>query len=409
MDDFSRPTAAASPAGSDARAETDPPLSPPDKGLRRTWLLIVVVILVATPYLLPKLVYQVQYSLTRAREEAERDAADETLDRINLSDLARVMRAVPKKVRPSVVHINTTKVVNARELSGDEGQFFFGPPRQHATRGQGSGVVVDAEGYVITNLHVISGASEINVKLSDGRTVQATTVGADPLTDLAVLKIDSDGLTALEWGDSDDLAVGDMVWAAGSPFGLDHSITFGILSAKGRRGVGHSPLQNFLQTDTAVNPGNSGGPLVNSQGKLVGINTLIIGETYQGISFAVPSNVVRHVYDQIRENQGMIERGWLGVALDELTPETAKRLGLQKAEGVLVLRVIKSSPAQAAGIQPGDVIRSWNGETIRRASDLSVAVAQTKVSSTVTVIVIRGGETLTLDVHVGKRPDVLSR
>ncbi len=199
---------------------------------------------------------------------------------------------------------------------------------------QGSGVIVDAEGYIITNYHVVDRASEVNVELSDGSKHQAQVVGTDPATDLAVLKIGAANLTAAPWGKSSDLEVGDPVLAIGNPFGLARTVTAGILSATGRHAVVENVnYQDFLQTDAAVNPGNSGGPLVNMKGQIVGINTAIVGPTYQGISFAIPSDMVQQVYDQLIKS-GKVARGWLGVSMKELPPEEAEKLGVQRRPGI---------------------------------------------------------------------------
>jgi serine protease Do len=228
---------------------------------------------------------------------------------------------------------------------------MFPSPRRRESSGQGSGVIVDAAGYIVTNYHVIRDATEIEVGLSDGRRLGAQLVGTDSATDLALLRIDADRLTSAEWGDSERLEVGSLVWAAGSPFGLQRTITFGIISAKNRAGVAGNAYQDFLQTDAAVNPGNSGGPLVDEQGRIVGINTAIVGEVYQGISFAVPSNVVREVYERLRL-EGKFARGWLGVEMDEVTDELADRLGLHVPQGAYVVKlvdIIGSSPARSGG------------------------------------------------------------
>ncbi|MCA9267859.1 MAG: trypsin-like peptidase domain-containing protein, partial [Planctomycetales bacterium] len=226
-------------------------------------------------------------------------------------------------------------------------------------------------------------------------------------TDLAVLKIEADELIPAEWGDSDQLDVGSLVWAVGSPFGLDRSITSGILSAKHRRGIAHSAYQDFLQTDAAVNPGNSGGPLIDSQGKIVGINTAIIGDSFQGISFSLAGNIARDAYEKMKRS-GRVPRGWLGVALAEVTEELQAELGLENTQGVYVPSVLGEesipSPARRAGMQASDVIVRWNGEPIDAPLTLSRQVAATAIGSTVEVIVIRDGKETPLQVVVGERP-----
>jgi S1-C subfamily serine protease len=275
-------------------------------------------------------------------------------------------------------------------------------------KGQGSGVIVDDGGYIMTNYHVIKDAAAVEVTLADGRIVAGQMVGFDELTDLAVLKIDAPKLVAAEWGDSDELDVGSPVWAAGSPFGLQRSVTFGILSAKNRAGLAGTPYQDFLQTDAAVNPGNSGGPLVNTRGNVIGINTAIVGEAYQGISFAVPSSVVRKVYARIKEG-GHVSRGWLGVLMAEVDEQLADRMGVPDTEGVFIEQVVgkPDSPAARAGLQPRDIIRAWNGQKIINRSTLARIVAKTQIGSEATVKVLRDKEELLFKIQVGERPETL--
>jgi serine protease Do len=251
------------------------------------------------------------------------------------------------------------------------------------------------------------------VQLSDGRIGSASVIGVDPLTDIAVLKTEMNDLVALDWGDSNELQVGDLVWAVGSPFGLQKSITSGILSAKERRGItGSRVIQEFLQTDAAVNPGNSGGPLVNAAGKVIGINTAIIGPSYQGISFAVPSELAKASYEQLREH-GYVLRGFLGVGPDVVPARVARRLGLDAGEGVLVTSVQPSSPASDADIRQGDVILSWNDEGFGDPTLLSRAIAATPIGTEIPVKLIRltrnGPEKLEVEVTVAARPDPTPR
>jgi len=288
----------------------------------------------------------------------------------------------------------------------DELSFLFGLPGQYRAEGQGSGVVIDESGYVLTNNHVVAGAERVDVKLSDGQLMRdVKVVGTDPLTDIAVLKVDAGGLTAAQWGDSDELSVGDPVLAIGSPFGLDQTVTAGIVSAKGRRGVVEDlSYQDFLQTDAALNPGNSGGPLVDMSGKVVGINTAIFGQRYQGISFAIPSQIARNVYEQLLA-KGAVSRGWLGVAMQELDEKLARQLGLESTEGALVAGVVPGSPAEKAGIEPGDVIVRWNDEEITCRGDLGLAVGGTRPGSQAKVVLMREGRELEATVTVGDRAE----
>jgi S1-C subfamily serine protease len=274
----------------------------------------------------------------------------------------------------------------------------------------------------VTNAHVILGANRIDVRLSDGRSLPATIVGTDRVTDMAVLKISANELLAAEWGDSDELEVGALVWAVGSPLGLQQSVTFGILSGKHRSfraepssgrvnmlGMsGGSPYHDFLQTDAAVNPGNSGGPLVDSEGRVIGVNTAIIGETYQGISLAIPSSIARPVFERIIRD-GRVTRGWLGVQPRDVTVDEAESLGLSKPEGALVQTVSSHrdgglSPAQLAGIQPNDVIVRWDNHPIASRTELFSRVALTEIGTEVEVILVRDKQRVTVRVTVVDRP-----
>lgn len=372
-----------------------------------TWLLAVLAVLLALQYFIPKIVEQSQYAAARGRQRAEHEGASEGLKNLPLKELSRAYQMVSQRVAPSVVHINITSAEEA--ATDDESSHFFGPNRRES-HGQGSGVIVDAAGYVVTNYHVVRGSKEIKVGLSDGRSVTAQVIGVDAPTDLAVLQIKADKLIAAEWGESDDLQVGSLVWAVGSPFGLQRTITSGILSAKNRAGMG-SVYQDFLQTDAAVNPGNSGGPLVDENGRVIGINTAIVGQTYQGISFAIPSSMARDVYQRLR-TEGHFARGWLGIALDSVSEEQAKQLGLTEARGAYVQQVVEDmgsvSPAKEAGMKAGDVVLLWNQKKIDSPTTLSRAVAQTEIGSTATVVVMRGGQELTLEVKVGLRPQQIN-
>jgi serine protease Do len=276
--------------------------------------------------------------------------------------------------------------------------------------GQGSGVIVDKAGYIVTNSHVVQGTDRVIVRLSDRRVFDATVVGDDILTDLALLKIDADKLIAAEWGDSDKLEVGDLVWALGSPYGLDRSLTFGIVSAKSRRSgnyISRSPYQEYLQTDAAVNPGNSGGPLVNIEGQVVGINAAIFGDSYRGISFAIPSALVREKTDELR-TKGRVERAWLGIEPRDVPEEIRAAYKLALGEGVYVYKVEDDAPAGRVGIRRGDVILKWNDHPATDPTLLSRAIAATKVGSTAKLVLVRrngeDNEKVALDVQVEQRP-----
>lgn len=383
-------------------------LPPPNSAYRQPSMLprlLAILGILAIIWQFPSFLERVEYARVHGRERAEADIARSELTQGEVTALSRMSGQIAKLVGPSVVHIDTVRIVNGTR-GNDEWSLLFGRPSQYQAEGQGSGVIVDASGYIVTNNHVIDRASKIEVQLSDGRKKLATVIGSDPLTDIAVLKIEADNLIAAEWGDSDKLEVGALVWAIGNPFGLDRSVTFGIISAKGRPGA--NPFQNYLQTDAAVNPGNSGGPLVNIEGKIVGINTAIVGPSYQGVSFSIPSDVARKIYEQIKDG-GKVARGWLGVQLDPLTPGMAKQLGLTELTGALIAAVVEGGPADRAGIKQNDVVVEWNGHVINNSNMLSPMVAATKIGTKANVVVIRNQKKIELQVEVEERPDRMSR
>jgi serine protease Do len=362
------------------------------------FLLLFFLMLLFGPFLVGRFVYATKYNELKAGY----DVATGTLGQVKsrLYDLELASRLVDKRVVPSVVSI--TRPIS-RDLSG------------HDFDGQGSGVIVDKAGYIITNFHVVDGAQTVQVRLSDRRTADATVVGSDALTDIAVLKIDLDNLIAAEWGDSDKLEVGDLVWALGSPYGLDSSLTFGIISAKSRRSanyVSRSPYQEYLQTDAAVNPGNSGGPLVNIEGQIVGINAAIFGPSYQGISFSIPSVLAREKYDELR-SKGHIDRAWLGISPLDVPEEVRKKYGLGLGEGVFVANVEKGTPAGRSGVQSGDVILKWNNHVATDPTLLSRAIAATEIGSTAKLVLVRRDgkdkKQVSLDVPVERRPQEQER
>ncbi|MBI1899903.1 MAG: trypsin-like peptidase domain-containing protein [Planctomycetia bacterium] len=361
------------------------------------WMALFASLAIGLRYGLGGIVEEVRYAWTRGQQRAEVDTAREQLGATPIS--ASPFRLVAQSVGPSVVHIDTLRPRGTRETP------FAGHPsleRRMETTGQGSGVIIDAEGYILTNYHVIEGATAVRVRLSDGRNIsEAEVVGVDPPTDLAVVKVDAEGLIPAPWGDSDKLEVGDWVLAVGNPFGLDRSVTAGIVSAKRRRNVVHNmPYQDFLQTDAAVNPGNSGGPLVNLKGEVVGVTTAIVGESYQGVGFAIPSSLARDVYNRLR-TAGRVDRGWLGVEMQEITPEIAQRLSVPQ-QGVLVASVV-GVPAREAGMAVGDVIVAWNGQKVADPEELKLKVAQTTADSEAKIDILREGKPQTLTVLVGQR------
>jgi serine protease Do len=270
-------------------------------------------------------------------------------------------------------------------------------------RSLGSGFIIDKEGYIITNNHVIEGADEITVKLSDKEEFDAKIIGRDPKTDIALIKIDPDkDLPVAQLGDSDKLKVGEWVMAIGNPFGLDQTVTAGIVSAKWRK-LGMGPYEDFIQTDAAINQGNSGGPLFNTRGEVVGVNSAIFSPSGGniGIGFAVPINLAKNVVDQLKE-KGKVVRGWLGVSIQMVTPELAESFGLKDKKGALVAGVEKNSPADEGGIQNGDVIIAFDGKEIDEMNELPLLVAQTPVGKKVTVTIFRNGKTITNKVLLGE-------
>ena len=374
-----------------------PSPSPP-----RTPMLAFVLILLVAMVVAPYLAEQVQFAITRGDQRAKAEIARAELKA--LPEAVNRFRLVAKAVAPCVVGVKTVQYVGQRG-PGDE---WSANPLLCA-EGEGSGVVIDATGYILTNYHVIENAAQVQVQLADGRNEpNVTIVGADPLTDLAVLKVNDGSLLAAPWGDSDRLEVGDQVVAVGNPYGLTRTVTAGIVSAKDRREATDRGYQEYLQTDAAVNPGNSGGPLVDLHGQVVGINTAIYGRAYQGISFAIPSRLAHEVYDRLR-TEGKISRGWLGVAMEEVPEGLAKRLGLKLPAGVMVAEVVPGSPAQRAGLQADDVIVRWNGQKVADPMDLSRAVAKTKIGVKVEVGLIRDGQPIMRSVEVAERPAQMSK
>jgi serine protease Do len=324
-------------------------------------------------------------------------------------------------VSPAVVNISTTKRVKG---GGRVFDFFMGPrerrnpmddffekffggenpqPREYKQKSLGSGFVIDSDGYILTNNHVVEDADEIKVILKDHKEYEAKVIGRDSKTDLALIKIKSwRGLQLIKLGNSDELRVGDWVMAIGNPFGLENTVTAGIVSAKGRV-IGAGPYDNFIQTDASINPGNSGGPLINLKGEVVGINTAIFAGG-QGIGFAIPINVAKELISQLKE-KGKVTRGWLGVMIQKVTPDLAKSFNLKEESGALVGDVTAGSPAEKAGIKPGDIIVEFDGKTIKEMSELPRLVAAVPVGKTVDVKVLREGKPLVFKVQIQELED----
>jgi len=329
---------------------------------------------------------------------------------------------VAQVVSPAVVNIGTEKIIKPsdRSLRHFQGPFgkddpfhdfferFFGdmPRREFKQRSLGSGFMIDREGFIVTNNHVVENADKIKVKLSNGKEYDADIVGRDPKTDIALVKAkDLKDVEALKFGDSDALQVGEWVVAIGSPFGLEHTVTAGIVSAKGRV-IGSGPYDDFIQTDASINPGNSGGPLVNLKGEVVGINTAIVsrGGGNVGIGFAIPINMAQGIISQLRSS-GSVTRGWLGVSIQDVTPELAEYYGLKEDRGALVGDVFEGDPADQAGIKAKDVIIEVNGKGIQDSRDLSRVIAEVPVGNEVVVKVIRDGSEKTFSIKIAERTE----
>ncbi len=327
--------------------------------------------------------------------------------------------------KPAVVNISTSnKSSNVRQLlpkefelpeGAEEGPWgellrrFFGSPgldqwSQRPTQSLGSGFIMSADGYVITNHHVVKDAEEIIVRLDDRRELVAELIGSDPRSDIALLKVNAEDLPQVKFGSSKKLKVAEWVLAIGSPFGFDHSVTAGIVSAKGRS----LPNENyvpFIQTDVAINPGNSGGPLFNLDGEVIGVNSQIYSRTggFMGLSFAIPVELVLDVVDQLKKN-GHVSRGWLGVLIQEVTRELAKSFNMDKPQGALVSKVLPGSPAESGGIKTGDIILEFNGQSVERSGELPPMVGRIKAGDGARVKILRDGRKRTLTVHIGELP-----
>ena len=312
-----------------------------------------------------------------------------------------------KRAAPAVVSIAIKQAAAKNPLQNDPWfRFFYGERDEEEPQGGlGSGVIVSPEGYILTNYHVIEGAQEIEVTLSDSRKASAKLIGADPDTDLAVLRIQLDRLPVIALGNSDTLQVGDRVLAIGNPFGVGQTVTSGIVSALGRNQLGINTFENFIQTDAAINPGNSGGALVDVQGNLLGINSAIYSRSggNMGIGFAIPVSTARQVLEGIVKD-GQVTRGWLGVEPTEITPEMAETFGLKQSEGVIITGVLQGGPAAKAGIRPGDVLLRVAGKEIHNVGELLTHIAALSPGQPVSVALSRGNTTMQLEVTPAQRP-----
>lgn len=345
----------------------------------------------------------------------------------NLPDFTELV----EKVGPAVVNISTTQKIKPKRMIphaprgreipdipedspfGDLFKHFFGDPddggsdggpNEFNTQSLGSGFVIDASGFILTNYHVVKDATEIVVRLNDRRELKAKVLGGDARSDIALLKIDATGLPVVKLGDSEKIKVGEWVMAIGSPFGFDHSVSVGVVSAIGRS----LPSENyvpFIQTDVAINPGNSGGPLFNVHGEVIGINSQIYTRSggFMGLSFAIPVNVAMDTVKQLKE-KGKVVRGWLGILIQDVNRELAESFGMEKPMGAAVLRVLENSPAEKAGFKVGDVVIEFDGKTIRRSSDLPLAVGNTPIGKKVKVKIVRDGKHVSLTVKIAELP-----
>jgi serine protease Do len=358
----------------------------------------------AAPSAAPAVVAQ---ATPRAADPAFAGALPESYPWVRLADT----------LTPAVVNVRTTSETRRMRVPQVPEPFrrFFpqppgpgpegGPEREVRPRGVGSGFIIDAEGYIVTNHHVVDGSKSIEVQLADGRTFQPKVIGSDPETDLALLKIEATGLPMIPLGSSSALKVAEPVMAIGNPYGFDHTVTVGIVSATGRF-IGQGRFDDFIQTDAAINPGNSGGPLINTRGEAIGINSAIRSSSggFQGIGFAIPVDLAKPILSQLRTT-GKVTRGWLGVSIQPLTPELAKSFGLTGTQGALIGGVSEDSPAARAGLKEGDVIVAFDGKPVESPRVLPALVANTPVGRGVPVAIVRDGARQTMTVTVGNLAD----
>ena len=329
-------------------------------------------------------------------------------------DLRSAFVGVATRVQPSVVSIRSERTVTAAPGEGPGEDFFKGtpfedffrrqpiPPQRRKQSGEGSGVIVDPRGYILTNHHVVAGADKLTVRLSDGKEFKGTVRGSDPKTDLAVVTVDAKDLPAATLGDSDKIQVGEWAIAIGSPFGLEKTVTVGVISAKGRSGFGTGTYEDFIQTDASINPGNSGGPLVNIDGEVVGINDMII-QPGQGIGFAIPINLAKTIMTSLIK-EGKVVRPWVGIALQNLTEELAQSFNLKEKEGALIGQVYEGSPAEKAGLKVGDVVIDIDGVPVKGSQDVVREVLRKRVGQKIQITVVREGKKVESSVVTAEMP-----
>jgi len=369
------------------------------------------ILIFITVWLISGLIFSLNPGLSSHSYAQDSKVSEQSID--ILTKTGQAMAEIAEAVKPAIVNISTTRTIKiqGRDQFLDDPFFkrFFGDqfkmPKERKTAGLGSGVIVSSDGYILTNYHVIKDADEIKVLLSDKRDFKGKVIGTDPKTEIAVIKIEATNLPTIKWGDSNRLKVGEIVLAIGNPYGLNQTVTMGIVSAVGRANVGIAEYEDFIQTDAAINPGNSGGAMVNVKGELVGINTAIFSTSggYQGIGLAIPSDMAKDVMDSLIA-KGKVVRGWLGVSVQSITPELAKQFNLKEEKGALVGDVVEESPAEKAGIQRGDIITSYEGKKIDEPYQLRNMVANTSPGKEVELTIVREITTKTIKVTISEQP-----
>ncbi|AEV25821.1 Do family serine endopeptidase [Azospira oryzae] len=376
--------------------------------MRKTWLIFAQTVTVSLAVLFVISTLKPEWLGHRASVVALQEAAPAAAD--GGAGLGGFREAVRRSL-PSVVYIFTSKEVkSSRHPLFDDPVFrhFFGDRfdnEPQRSSGLGSGVIVSPEGYILTNYHVVEAADDIEVAVNDGRKLKAKVIGSDPETDLAVLKVNADKLPAIVFGQMDGIRVGDVVLAIGNPFGVGQTVTMGIVSALGRSHLGINTFENFIQTDAAINPGNSGGALVDAQGNLIGINTAIYSRSggSLGIGFAIPVSTAKSIMEQIIQT-GTVTRGWIGVEAQEITAELAESFGLPDASGALIAGVLRGSPADGAGIKPGDILLAVGGKEVKDPQVMLDLIAELKPGASVPFKLRRNQSLLEPQVRIGKRP-----
>jgi serine protease Do len=370
----------------------------------RRWLGLVIVAFVVLASLVASGVIRIHVDVRPPSGADAKPFWREQSGTATLPDALGIWVEIARAVRPAVVNVSTTEKVRS-PLGDDVLRRFFQGPTPRPRTALGTGFIVSPDGYIVTNFHVVREAAQIVVRLADQSERTAKLVGSDAKTDLALLKVDGANLPTLRFGDSDRLEVGEPVMAVGNPFGLEQTVTTGIVSAK-ERFIGAGPYDDFIQTDASVNPGNSGGPLVDARGALVGINSAIFSQSggWAGISFAIPVSLAKQILPQLRE-RGRVIRGYLGLAAAPVTPELARELRLDAPRGAVVAEVTPGSPAARAGLQPGDVLTAFQGEEVHAPKDLTRRVAATPPGTAAKIGIVRRGERRTVEVTLAEFPE----